>query len=299
MKKRVICAALVMLVLSGLAACGGSKNPQDAPSASSAPITVSLTTARTTTDAVSTTEKISATVVQTVTEILTTLTRKETTTAKPTTAVTTTLPEYDENKPDGYYEKIQNVFREELKYGVSRRRNEINYIETLADGTRLTVKQDVSEYYNRLRYKASYSDLLPAAKENMVLYSDLIKLELEIINGYRAKEGIAPLTLSDELTEIACARAEEIAWSGEHSHTRPNGKKFSSILKEAGITKGIAGENIGWGYATVEDVCQAWKDSQTHYENIMNPEFVKVGIGIAADPDPDKLLCWTQIFMSE
>lgn len=288
-----------MLVLSGLAACGVSKNPQEAPSASSAPITVSLTTVRTTTDAVSTTAKISTTVVQTVTEILTT-TQKETTTAKPKiTALLTTIPKYDENKPDGYYEKIQNVFREELKYGVSRRRNEISYIETLADGTRITVKQDISEYFNRLRYKADFADLLPAAKENMELYSDLIKHELDIINGYRAKEGIAPLTLSDELTEIACARAEEIAWSGEHSHTRPNGKKFSSILKEAGITKGIAGENIGWGYATVEDVCQAWKDSQTHYENIMNPEFVEIGIGIAADPDPDKLLCWTQIFMSE
>ena len=268
---------------------------------------MTLSAAHSTTDAAASSKISSASAVQTVTDYLTTSTKKETTTAIPTTTkipattliFTTTLPQYDENKPDGYYEKIQNVFREELKYGVSRRRNEINYIETLADGTRITVKQDFSEYYNRLRYSADYNELLPAAKENMKLYSDLINLELSIINGYRAKEGIAPLTLSTELTEIASARAEEIAWSGKHSHTRPNGKNCSTILKEAGITKGIAGENIGWGYAKVEDVCQAWKDSKTHYENIMNPEFVKVGIGIAADPDPDKFLCWAQIFMSE
>lgn len=300
MKKKVICAAAAALILSTLAACGGSKPLNKMPSQATSAISVSLTTAHSTTDAATTTEISSSTVVQTVTELLTTTTKKETTTLIPTTTIlTTTLPQYDENKPEGYYEKIQNVFREELKYGVSRRKNEINYIETLADGTRVTVKQHLSEYYNRLGYRADYSDLLPAAKENIEFYSDLINLELSIINGYRAKEGIAPLSLSTELTEIASARAEEIAWSGKHSHTRPNGKNCSSILKEAGITKGIAGENIGWGYASVEDVCQAWKDSETHYENIMNPEFVKIGIGIAADPDPDKFLCWAQIFMDE
>ncbi|MBQ7120785.1 MAG: CAP domain-containing protein [Clostridia bacterium] len=301
MKKRVICAAAAALVLSTLAACGGSKPTAETTSQATSAISVSLTTAHSTTGAASTTAITSSAVVQTVTEYLSTATKKETTTSAPaTTAIlTTTLPQYDENKPDGYYDKIQNVFREELKYGVSRRRNEINYIETLADGTRVTVKQHLSEYYNRLGYRADYEDLLPAAKENINTYSDLINLELSIINGYRAKEGIAPLSLSTELTEIASARAEEIAWSGKHSHTRPNGKNCSTILKEAGITKGTAGENIGWGYSSVEDVCQAWKDSETHYENIMNPEFVKIGIGIAADPDPDKLLCWAQIFMDE
>ena len=72
---------------------------------------------------------------------------------------------------------------------------------------------------------------------------------------------------------------------------------FSTLLREAGISDGIVGENIGWGYETAESVCDAWKKSQSHYENIMNPEFVKIGIGVAADPDPDGKLCWTQIFM--
>ena len=288
-----------MLILSGLVACGGTKDTQSSTTAAPV-ITVSSTTARSTTSTTEAATTILTTVVQTVTELVTT-TKKETTTVKKTTtsAPATTLPVYDENKPDGYYEKIQNVFRENLKYGVSRRRNEINYIETLADGTKLTVKQDISEYYNRLGYRASYSDLLPAAKENKKLYSDLIEIELGIINSYRAAEGLSPLKLSSELTEIACARAEEIAWSGKHSHTRPNGRKLVSLLREAGITKGIAGENIGWGYSTVEEVCVEWKNSRSHYENITNPDFVKIGIGIAADPDPDKLLCWTQVFLSE
>lgn len=295
MKKRIVSASLAVLILSCLAACGVSKTPETPTTVAE---TTAVTTAATTTE-IHTTTLPSTTVVQTVTAAETTTTtappttKKITTTAKPTT----TVPEYDENKPDGYYERIQNVFREELKYGVSRKRNIISYIETLSDGTEFTVKQDISEYYNRLNYRASYSDLLPAAKENMSLFSDMIYLELAVINGFREEKGIAPLRLSNELTQIACARAEEIAWSGKHSHTRPNGKKFSSMLKDAGITEGIAGENIGWGYETVNDVCEAWKNSQSHYENIMNPDFVEIGIGIAADPDPDGKLCFAQIFM--
>lgn len=299
MKKRIVSAALAVLTVSCLAACSGSQISKPSTSASTVTEKISVTTAFSSTAVFTSTTTLPSTAVQTVTELITTTLKAVTTTKPVTTRATTTVPLYDENKPDGYYDKIQNAFREELKYGVARRRNEINYIETLADGTRLTVKQDITEYYNRFNYKASYSDLLPAAKENKSIYHEMINLELKIINGYRAEQGIAPLRLSDELTEIACARAEEIAWSGKHSHTRPNGRRFASILKDAGITKGIAGENIGWGYDSVTDVCNAWKNSEAHYENIMNPDFVEVGIGIAADPDPDGKLCWTQIFLSE
>jgi uncharacterized protein YkwD len=73
-------------------------------------------------------------------------------------------------------------------------------------------------------------------------------------------------------------------------------KKFGSIFKEGGISTGNIGENLGMGYSTPEEVCQAWKDSPTHYENIMNPKFVKVGFGVAKDPDKDRKLCWVQHF---
>lgn len=300
MKKRIVSAALAVLTVSTLVACTGTKEPEITTTLSSSATSRQVTTtqATTTTTMPETTTLPVTAAVQTVAEILTT-TKKVVSTKPSTTVVTTTLPQFDENKPEDYYRKIEQAFKEDLKYGVFRRRSVTSYIEELADGTLMLVKQDISEYYNRLYYKADFSDLLPAAKENMELYSETIGVVLDIINGYRAEQNISPLALSEELTEIACARAEEIAWSGEHSHRRPNGKSFSSILKDAGITTGIAGENIGWGYETAEDVCTAWKNSESHFENIMNPDFVEIGIGVAADPDPNGKLCWTQIFMSE
>lgn len=293
MKKRIVCVALAVLTISGLVACNG-KNPVEETVISTASASSTATeTAKPSTTVVSTAEV--QTQAETTETTVTTL--PVTTTAPITTVITSTVPKFDENKPEGYYEIIERTFRQDLKYGVYRRRRETNYIETLTNGKQFIVKQDYDEYYIRFNYRADFEDLLPSAKENMDFYSDMINSELKMINSMRASKGIAPLKLSNQLTEIACARAEEIAWSGEHSHTRPNGRRFVSLLREAGITKGTAGENIGWGYDSVEDVCTAWKNSESHYENIMNPDFSKIGIGIAADPNPDQKLCWTQIFM--
>lgn len=297
MKKRIVAAALAVLMLSAVTACAGARKAEIPPVTETS--TVQATTAASTTQIQSTTTTVPTTVVETVTEIITTTKKVTTTKAITTAAPTTTLPLFDENKPLDYYKKVEKAFKEDLKYGVFRRRSITNYIETLTDGTELVVKEEISEYYNRLYYRANFDDLLPAAKENMELYSDSIKAVLMIINGYRAENGVKPLVLSDKLTEIACARAEEIAWSGEHSHRRPNGRTCFTILKDAGIDSGYAGENIGWGYDTVQDVCHAWKNSETHLKNILDPDFDEIGIGVAADPDPDGKLCWTQIFLGE
>ncbi len=299
MKKRFVAAAIAVLMLSAVAACAGADKAEIPVAESSATVQATTAALPTTTEAItSTTRAETTTLTETVTEIITTV--KAVVTTKPTTTeASTTLPLFDENKPLDYYKKVEKAFKEDLKYGVFRRRSETNYIETLIDGTELIVKQEISEYYNRVFYSADLDDLLPAAKENMDIYSESIGAVLVIINGYRAENGVKPLTLSDELTEIACARAEEIAWSGEHSHRRPNGRTCFTILKDAGIKDGYAGENIGWGYETAQDVCEAWKNSETHLKNILDPEFKKIGIGVAADPDPDGKLCWTQIFMDE
>ncbi len=300
MKKRILSAALAVLMLSAVTACAGAKKA-DAPPVTSSAATVQETTSAlpSTTREQTTTARAMTTVIETVTEIITTTKKVTTTKATTTAAPTTTLPLFDENKPLDYYKKVEKAFKEELKYGVFRRRSITFYIDTLTDGPELVVKQDISEYYNRIYYSANLVDLLPAAKENMELYSDSIGAVLRIINGYREKNGVRPLMLSNELTEIACARAEEIAWSGEHSHRRPNGRTCFTILKDAGIDSGYAGENIGWGYDTPQDVCEAWKNSETHLKNILDPDFIKIGIGVAADPDPDGKLCWTQIFLGE
>ena len=298
MKKRIVSAALAFVMISAVTACADVKKAENPPVEATSAVHTTAEASTTAAQVITTEAPTSTTTVtEKLTEIITTTVAAATT--KPsTTSPSTTLPLFDESKLD-YYKKVEKAFKEELRYGVFRRRSVTSYIDTLTDGTGVIVKQEISEYYNRYFYNASLDDLLPAAAENMSIYSEAIEVVLSIINGYREENGIKPLILSDKLTEIACARAEEIAWSGNHSHRRPNGKSCFTILKDAGIEEGYAGENIGWGYETAADVCEAWKNSETHLKNILDPAFSEIGIGVAPDPDPDGKLCWTQIFLGE
>ncbi len=299
MHKKIISALMTVLIASGFTACQKIVNEPETTATTEAVTTTAAPTTEATT--------VTTTAAPTTTEAPTTVTttKKPTTTKKITTtvkAVTTTIAETTKNEstteiPYGKLRREESAENIRLKYGVvCSRAITTTYIE-LEDGTEEVYDEDVTEVYTRIGYYATYEDLLPAAEENKKKYKSEINEVLEIINGYREEGGLEPLVLDDKLTTIACARAEEIAWSGRHSHYRPNNKFFSSILKDAGITKGSAGENIGWGYPEAPLVCEAWKNSETHYENIMNPEFTRIGIGVAADPDPNGKLCWAQLFI--
>ena len=243
--------------------------------------------------------------------VITTATTTRPTTTRPTTTrPTTTRPATTTAKPTTRinYEgqtKVQSETKtENLKYGVSRTVTHDVIYAVNSDGSVTAIgTQNEEVTYNRLNYSASYSDLLPAAKDHAQTYRAYINEVLERTNRMRAEKGLSALKLTDKLTEQANVRAEEIAWSGKHSHARPSSlvdiKYFSSIFKENGLTTGTAGENIGWGYNTPAEVCTAWRNSQGHYENIINPEFKSIGIGVAPDCDPSKGLCWVQHFYSE
>lgn len=295
MHRKIISAVLAVVLVSGLTACRMNvKEPETTASTEAVTTTAAPTTEATTVTATSAPTTTATTTKPTTTKKVTTTVKKVVTTIAETTAEKTT-----EKLSYGDYRTEEKTEREALKYGVyCTRAITITYVE-LEDGTEEVYDEDVTEVYTRIGYSASYEDLLPAAEENQKKYKSEIKEVLKIINGYREEGGLEPLVLDDKLTTVACARAEEIAWSGRFSHYRPNNRFFSSILKDAGITKGSAGENIARGYATPEDVCAAWKDSETHYENIMNPEFTRIGIGVATDPDPSGKLCWSQLFIDE
>ncbi len=303
MFKKIISAATALLLATGLTACN-SKVTQNAetttaaPEATTAEYTVTTTLPVTTTALVTTTTEVATTLVTTTKKVTTT---KATTTKRVVTttekAETTKAKESSTESDNGKYRSEETSELVALKYGVTAYRVVTSYYKLLADGSEEIADQKISGVYNRVGYSAAYAELLPAAKENREKYADMINEVLEIINGYRAEKGIAPLKINEKLMDISGARAEEIAWSGVHSHTRPNGKRWTSLIKDGGIETGRAGENIGWGFATAADVCQAWKDSESHYENLMDPNFTETGIGVAADPDSERKLCWAQHFL--
>ena len=117
---------------------------------------------------------------------------------------------------------------------------------------------------------------------------------LALVNEARAQEGLAPLTLAQNLTQAAQVRAGELPVL--FSHTRPDGRSCFTALAEAGVAYRTAGENIAAGYATPEAVVDGWLHSEGHRANILNEDFTQMGVGHvqAADGYGDY---WVQLFV--
>lgn len=115
---------------------------------------------------------------------------------------------------------------------------------------------------------------------------------LQLVNVERAKAGLSALTLDEKLCGAAQVRAGEIRTS--FSHTRPDGRFFSSVLADQGIAYRRAGENIAWGQRSAQEVMDGWMNSEGHRANILNAEFTKLGVGHAADAAGRQY--WSQLF---
>jgi len=105
----------------------------------------------------------------------------------------------------------------------------------------------------------------------------LFEQEAELValaNDARAKQGLAPLAVLDELTEGARA------WSA--SMLRTNVLVHDNLTIPAGCNG--TGENIANGSASVnaaQDMFQRWMQSPGHRENILRPQFTHIGVGFA------------------
>jgi uncharacterized protein YkwD len=115
---------------------------------------------------------------------------------------------------------------------------------------------------------------------------------LNLVNAERTKAGLTELKLDLNITAAANVRAKEIKQS--FSHTRPNGKNFSSALTEQGVSFRRSGENIAWGQKSPEQVMNGWMNSSGHRANILNSSFENIGIGYYQDTNGVNY--WVQLF---
>lgn len=118
---------------------------------------------------------------------------------------------------------------------------------------------------------------------------------LDLVNAQRAKYGLTALEMgNDNLTAAAQTRAEEIAVV--NSHTRPDGSKCFTVLKDYGVTDTPTGENAAWGSVSPEEVVNAWMNSEGHRANILNPEARKMSVGYYYNSNSTWGHQWIQIF---
>ena len=96
---------------------------------------------------------------------------------------------------------------------------------------------------------------------------------LRLVNVERSRVGLSPLKFAKDLEASAYVRAVELPT--KFSHTRPDGTKCFTAMAKRGH---ILGENLAGGQTSPKQVVQAWMDSKSHRDNILNPEFKELGV---------------------
>jgi len=104
---------------------------------------------------------------------------------------------------------------------------------------------------------------------------------LQLVNQQRKTFELAPLTLNSYLLEAAQAKADDIINDQYFSHSSPEGKKFSSWVKETGYEYIRVGENLAIHFTDNVNLVHAWMESPEHRRNILNPYYEDTGIAVS------------------
>lgn len=142
------------------------------------------------------------------------------------------------------------------------------------------------------------SSAAPANPTGGLATADAVTLEGEVLaltNAERTKAGCPALRLDASLATAARAHSVDMATSGMFGHPGSDGSDPGARMQRAGYNTSAGwAENIARGQPTAAAVLTAWMGSPDHRSNILNCEFVALGVGAARSASGQ--LYWTQDF---
>lgn len=114
-----------------------------------------------------------------------------------------------------------------------------------------------------------------------------------LVNEARSARGLRPLYMVPTLNSTSKTRANELITKFDHS--RPNGSDCFTALN--GINYKYASENIAAGASTASAAFELWRNSERHWNAILNPDITHMGIGVAYSSGSQYKYYWEQMFI--
>lgn len=137
------------------------------------------------------------------------------------------------------------------------------------DAEVITVIDDYGVESARLQYTANYS-----------IYVELVRLTNEL----RASLGVAPLTMDENICIASCKKAVDYYladyYDGEN-HKMIDDRRWQALYEDFNIVATARAENLAKGpsFKTARAMFEGWKNSKIHYDNMVDPDFTRVGVG--------------------
>ena len=103
---------------------------------------------------------------------------------------------------------------------------------------------------------------------------------VELTNQKRAEQGLSPLTINSQLNEAAQRKAGDMFAFNYWSHVSPSGRSPWSFFQEVGYKYLYAGENLARDFMDSQAVVEAWMNSASHRDNVLNGNYKEIGLAV-------------------
>lgn len=100
----------------------------------------------------------------------------------------------------------------------------------------------------------------------------------QMLNGFRAEQGMGPVTPSPLLEEAAMSHALDMARNGFFAHSGSDGSDVMERVRRSGYGACVIAENIAQGQGDLTEVLGDWVASPPHRRNLLNPQITGYGL---------------------
>lgn len=120
------------------------------------------------------------------------------------------------------------------------------------------------------------------AKPSVLGFSSNITPEsiIQLTNAERAKLGVSALKENKLLSEAARQKAADMFAFNYWAHVSPSGRTPWAFFTDVGYKYQYAGENLARDFRDPGSVVQAWMNSPTHRENMVNAKYREIGVAV-------------------
>jgi len=103
---------------------------------------------------------------------------------------------------------------------------------------------------------------------------------LKETNARREQNGLLPLVLNSKLSLASQKKATNMFFEGYWAHISPKGETPWNFIIKEGYDYQYAGENLARDFDYSKSVVDAWMNSPSHKENILNPNYKEIGFAV-------------------
>ncbi len=103
---------------------------------------------------------------------------------------------------------------------------------------------------------------------------------IALINQERQTKNLSALSLNNSLNSVASLKVNDMLAKDYFDHISPTGLTPWYWFKQIGYNYAFAGENLAMGFTASDAVFQAWMNSPSHRDNILNPNYQEMGLAV-------------------